>query len=390
VAVSTDKKPSVLLLHNRYRQSGGEERAVAEIAELLRSRGHGTQLFERSSRALNSRRGRVRAALALLAGGEAPSDVGAAVERTGSEIVHAHNINPLFGPNALKAAREAGARVVMHVHNYRLVCAVAVAYRDGEVCTRCHGRNTLPGVRLRCRGNLTEAAAYGAGISMYQQTVLGVVDTYVVPSEAAVARLESMGLPRDRMHVLPNFLGDEQFTGESHAGGGEHALFAGRLAEEKGADTAIEAARRSGVPLLVAGTGPDEGRLRELARGAPVQFAGRLSSGALADARRRAAFAVVPSRWDEPCPYAVIEAMAAGLPMLVSNLGGLPEMAGADSTLPPRETDRWATGMEELWTDTRLRQERGDRALSRARELFGAERFYSGLMRIYHSAGARP
>jgi glycosyltransferase involved in cell wall biosynthesis len=377
-------------LHNRYRQAGGEERSVAEIAKLLRSRGHTTQLFQRSSRALWSRRGRVRAAIAMLAGGEAPSDVGVAVKRNQSAIVHAHNITPLFGPKALRAARDAGARVVLHLHNYRLVCAIAVAYRDGEICTRCHGRNTTPGVGLRCRGNLPEAAVYGAALSIYQPTVIEAIDEFIVPSEAAVARLASLGLARERMHVLPNFLANEQFAEAGNAREGEYALFAGRLAEEKGVDTAIEAARRSGVPLVVAGSGPDSDRLRELARGAPVQFAGRLASDALAEVRRRAAFAVVPSRWDEPCPYAVIEAMATGLPVLVSSVGGLPEMAGEVSALPPRDVDRWGAAMHELWSNDELRQARGERALSRARELFGAERFYSGLVKIYDSAAARP
>jgi glycosyltransferase involved in cell wall biosynthesis len=325
----------------------------------------------------------------MLAGGEAPSDVGGAVERSGSEIVHAHNINPLFGPKSLRASRRSGARVVMHLHNYRLVCAVAVAYRDGEVCTRCHGRNTLPGVRLRCRGGLAEAAVYGAGISMYQGTVLEAVDEFVVPSEEAVARLVELGLPGDRMHVLPNFLGDDRFASESGAGEGEYALYAGRLAEEKGVDTVIEAARSSGVPLLIAGTGPDSERLRELAGGAPVRFAGRLPAGELAEARRRAAFAVVPSRWDEPCPYAVIEAMAAGLPALVSSIGGLLEMAGWDSALPPRDTGRWAIAMDELWSDAQMRREQGEHALERARALFGAERFYRRLVNVYDSALSR-
>jgi glycosyltransferase involved in cell wall biosynthesis len=303
--------------------------------------------------------------------------------------VHAHNINPLFGPKALKAARQAGAGVVMHLHNNRLVCAVAVAYRDGGVCTRCHRRNTVPGVRLRCRGGLAEAAVYGTAISRYQDTVLDSVDEFVVPSEAAVARLVDLGLPGHRMQVLRNFVMDEQFARSSSAGEGEYALFAGRLAEEKGVDTAIEAAGRSGVPLVIAGSGPDADRLEELAQNGPVRFAGRLSSVELAETRRRAAFAVVPSRWDEPCPYAVIEAMAAGLPTLVSNIGGLPEMAGRESALPPRDPDRWATAMGELWADAQTRQAQGERALERARGLFGADRFYSGLVRIYDRALAR-
>ena len=99
-----------------------------------------------------------------------------------ADIVHAHNTVPLFGPRALAAAREAGARVVMHLHNYRLVCAIGIAYRDGAPCTRCQGRRTWPGARLRCRGNAPEALTYAAGIAIQQPRVLEAVDRFILTS----------------------------------------------------------------------------------------------------------------------------------------------------------------------------------------------------------------
>src|SRR5437868_5424586 len=117
----------VLLLHNRYRSAGGEERAVAEIAALLERRGHGTQVLERSSAQLPP----TRAARALLRGGDDPDEVKAAVRRLRADVVHVHNVHPLFGWRALDAARAAGARTILHLHNFRLFCAVAVGYRDG-------------------------------------------------------------------------------------------------------------------------------------------------------------------------------------------------------------------------------------------------------------------
>jgi glycosyltransferase involved in cell wall biosynthesis len=151
-------------------------------------------------------------------------------------------------------------------------------------------------------------------------------------------------------------------------------------------DTVIAAAKRADVPLLVAGSGPDLDRLRRIAGDAPVRFAGRLSPAALADGRRRAAFAVLPSRWDEPCPYAVIEAMAAGLPVIASDTGGLPEMAAGQRVLPARDAGRWAEAMAELWRGRETRRELGAAALASAREQFGADRFYRGLMGIYERA----
>jgi glycosyltransferase involved in cell wall biosynthesis len=382
----------VLILHNRYREPGGEERSVTEIAALLRERGHTVELHERSSAALAGPRGTLRAGAGMLRGGLDPDQVERAVERSGAEVVHAHNLNPLLGPRALAAARRAGARVVMHLHNYRLVCAIAITYRDGAVCTRCHGRNTWPGVRLRCRGSLLEAAAYGAGLSLGLRKLAASVDRFVVPSSFAKARLVELGAPAASAAVLHNFVRDSQFASAAGSGRGEYALFAGRLVEEKGADVAIEAAARAGVPLAIAGSGPEEGRLRALAERlrAPVRFLGRLAPTELADVRRAATFCVVPSRWDEPCPYSAIEAMAAGLPVLGSALGGIPEMVGPGEAIPSGSVEDWAAAMTRLWSDRDSCRRAGAAALGRARELFGEERFYSGLMEVYGSPRSAP
>src|SRR5215204_7600433 len=182
----------ILLLHNRYRVPGGEERALADLAWLIRTElGEEAEILERDSALL----GRGRAALGLLRGGLEPDDVGAAVRRTGARVVHAHNVQPSLGWRALAAARDAGARVVLHLHNYRLVCAVGTCFTRGEDCTRCHGRNTLPGVRLNCRGARAESVVYGAALSLWQRRLVESVDAFVVPSRFALHRLIDHGAP---------------------------------------------------------------------------------------------------------------------------------------------------------------------------------------------------
>ncbi len=357
----------VLLLHNRYRLPGGEERAVAEISQLLSERGHDVQLLERSSAGVSN----TRAARALLGGGE---DISDALRRFRPDVVHAHNLHPLLGWRSLAAARDAGARTVLHLHNFRLVCAIGIAYRDESPCHRCHGSNTLPGVRLRCRGSLPEAAAYGIGLHLQQPHLLEHTDALVTVSAATATRLTAFGIPG--AGVLPNFV--REFASESRAQNGEHALVSGRLVEEKGFDTAIAAARAAGVPLLIAGGGPDEPRLRALAAGADVTFAGRLDSQALAGARARAAVTLVPSRWEEPCPYSVLDSLAGGVPVLASDRGGLPELVGRSVT-----PEAWGAALAELWADPELRRSRGAEGLARARELFSPERYYDSLMAVY-------
>jgi glycosyltransferase involved in cell wall biosynthesis len=371
----------VLILHNRYRTTGGEERAVAEIAALLRRRGHRVEVLERSSADV----GRAKAAAGLLAGGLDPDTVGRAVRRMGAEVVHAHNVHPTLGWRALAAAQDAGARTLLHLHNFRLFCAIGVAYRDGAPCFRCRRAGTLPGVRLRCRGSLPEAVVYAAALRRQQPRLYEHVDQFVAVSEATARRLRDLGLPPSLTATLPNFMPKDAFVVESHAGAGEFALAAGRLTEEKGFDTAIAAARTAGVPLVIAGAGPDEARLRDLAAGADVRFTGRLPPEALADLRARAAVALAPSRWEEPCPYSVLEALAAGVPVLAADRGGLPELVGEEATLPATDQNAWSESLKELWRNPDLRAERGAAALTRARERFGEDRFYDGLTALYRA-----
>ena len=205
----------ILLLHNRYRIAGGEERAVEDLAWLIRAElGEDVEILARDSAQLTGR----DAARGLLQGGLAPSEVADAVERTGARVVHAHNVQPSLGWRALRAAKVAGARVVAHLHNYRLVCAVGTCFTQGEDCTRCHGRNTLPGLRLNCRGgSRAEAAAYAGGLALWQERIAAAADAFVVPSAFALERLRALGAiagdhqwqprPRARLdHVREPFL----------------------------------------------------------------------------------------------------------------------------------------------------------------------------------------
>src|SRR5262245_60596255 len=109
----------VLVVHNRYRLEGGEERSVELQIDALRRAGIAHALLERSSAEVS----RPRAALALLRGGRDEDDVDAAARELGAEVVHVHNMLPQFGPRALRAARATGASVMLHLHNLRLFCA---------------------------------------------------------------------------------------------------------------------------------------------------------------------------------------------------------------------------------------------------------------------------
>ena len=383
----------ILFLHNRYRTTGGEERVVEELMALVRERlGEPAELLARDSAGL----GGTRAAAGLLRGGLAPREVARAVRLVGARVVHAHNLGPLFGWRALAAARSEGARVVLHLHQYRLVCATGVCFTAGEECTRCHGRNTLPGVLHNCRGNRVEALAYGASLALWQTRLLEQVDAAIVPSAFARERLRELGAPLDfeRVHVLapPMAVADRPAVVES----GAYALVVSRLAPEKGVDVAIDACRLAGVPLVVAGEGPERDALRVRAEQASsqvlpvggghggVNFVGHVDDTELRRLRAGAALAIVPSRSAETFGLAAAEAMAAGVPVVASRVGALPELVEQPGLVDPGDAAALAEAIGRRWRDAAAAR-RGRR---RVQELCAPEVVANGLAAIYGTSRA--
>ncbi|HEX6459994.1 MAG TPA: glycosyltransferase family 4 protein [Thermoleophilaceae bacterium] len=371
----------VLVLHNRYRLQGGEERALELHLDALRQAGVEHRALVRDS----AQAGRARAAGAMLRGGDEPEAVARAVRDFGADVVHAHNMQPLFGPRALAAARAEGARVVLHLHNFRLFCAIGVAFRLGEPCFRCHHGRTIPGLVLNCRRSLPEAAVYAAALSRQYPHVLEVVDRFVAPSSYAVGQLVRLGVPDDRVEPLPHYLPDEGLASESRADGGEFALVVARLSGEKGVEMAIDAAGLAGVPLKVVGDGPLHQAIAERARlsSTRVELLGRVPPGELGELMRRAAVVLVPSRSDESFGLSALEAMGAGVPVIATRAGALPELVGEDRCVPRGDAAAMAERLRELWGDRQRRHADGNELIARVHEHYGRERFTKNLLDLY-------
>ncbi|MDQ3935521.1 MAG: glycosyltransferase, partial [Actinomycetota bacterium] len=82
-------------------------------------------------------------------------------------------------------------------------------------------------------------------------------------------------------------------------------------------------------------------------------------------------------------PFAALEAMAAGVPVVAAHSGSLPELAGPGRTVDRRDPEALAGAMSALWDDSGHRADEGEAALARARELFAEERYVRELRAVY-------
>ncbi len=245
-----------------------------------------------------------------------------------------------------------GARVVLHLHQYRLVCAVGVCFTRGAECTRCHGRNTLPGVRLNCRGSVPEALAYGASLALWQRRLVEQADAVVVPSAFARERLRELGapLPWERVHVLapPRARARARIAARRR---GRPAPAPSRTRSSPRGWRPRRASTWRSTPA--AGRRAAGGRRRRArARGARARARARARDVRFARPRRRAELARAaraarrsrwcPSRSAETFGLAAAEAMAAGLPVAASRVGALPELVDEErARRRPATPARW-------------------------------------------------
>lgn len=388
----------ILVVHNRYVQAGGEDEVYAAETALLESRGHHVIRHVDDNDRIGHM-GRLRLAGRTIWNRESARALRDVLQRERPDVTHFHNTFPLISPSAYWAAGEAGVPVVQTLHNYRLICANAQLYRSGRACESCVGRALpWPGVVHGCYRHGRAATAVVATM-LGTHRALGTwsrrVDRYIALTEFARRKFVEGGLPADRIRVKPNFLPEDPGPG---TGAGGYALFVGRLAGEKGIDTLAEAWDRleEGVRLKVVGQGDLAPVVESLAARDPrVEWLGRRSRDEVNQLMRDALVLVVPSRWYEGFPLVVVEALAAGLPVIASDHGGLMEAVRHGETgwrVPPGDAEALARAVARAAADplAMASMRRAARADFEAR--YTADRNYELLMEIYRELtdAARP
>jgi glycosyltransferase involved in cell wall biosynthesis len=195
---------------------------------------------------------------------------------------------------------------------------------------------------------------------------LRALDGFVVPGAAALAYLESLGVPADRITVAPNAVDPAIFGRVSRArsDGPCRIVAVARLSPEKGIDVLLAATAGLPVEVVVAGAGPEGPRLRQLA-GENVTFLGNVERDALPALYADADIAVVPSRSDT-WGMALNEAALAGLPLVSTTAPGaayeLIDEGVNGFRVPPDDPAAMRQAIERLAEDEPFRRAAGARS----------------------------
>lgn len=321
----------ILLVHNYYQIPGGEDTVVANEKKLLEERGHEVFLYTRDNGELKrmSKLKKLLLPFTALFSLRTYREICGIIRAKQIDVVHVHNTLALVSPSVYFAAFRRGVPVVQTLHNFRLECPGATFYRDGRVCEDCLAQGLSCAVRHRCyRGSRAQTLMQASILYLYR--ALGVYRrlNYICLTEFNREKLLLLNRPGrrqvvdpDRVFVKPNFT----FENAAPRGEAGYFLFLGRVEALKGLDVLIDAfLGLPGEKLVIAGSGPDFQAYAARASGADnISFAGQLGREEVKAALAAAKAVIAPSQWYEGFPMVVVEAYAAGVPVLGSDLGNI-------------------------------------------------------------------
>ena len=386
-------RPKLLRIFNRYQQYGGEEKIVRQIGNALAELVSATA-FEHSSDELltGSLLKRVQAPFNVIYNYRILDRLRRLQLQHRFDVWEIHNPFPAFSPAVYDAALELGVRVIQYLHNYRFSCVNGMFLNQGEPCYRCIRGTFWPAFLTACwRSNRWASGIGGIALSRVRR-LFSSIKIWVAISEAQKRLHVEMGIPAERIRVVPHFL-EAPIDVRPNVPDDGYFLFLGRLSPEKGLWQLLQGWRllKAGpVRLVIAGEGPERSRLEHfcLEHGLQnVEFRGYVTARDQDALWQGARALIVPSIWEEPFGLVVLEAWAHGRPALVSNRGGLPEIVPDPAArFSPDRPDEIAAILERYYTNSQDLSRMAGEGLARLRRNYSRAVWLSQISEVYREA----
>jgi len=386
----------IMMVHNSYREAGGEDVVFESEKRLLERTGHTVIPYVRSNMELQTASFLDQIAIAprMVWSSKTRREIAAILVAKRPDIVHIHNTLMVISPSIYSACSERGIPVVQTLHNYRLLCPAGNFFRQGSICNECVDQSLLRSVLHGCYRNSRGATAAVALMLAFHRaldTWRRSVTRFITLTEFAKEKFIAAGFPPDKFVVKPNFVDPDP---RERAAPGEYAVYIGRLLEDKGPGVLLNAWGKlpAQYPLQIVGEGPERASLEAQARESHlsgITFRGQLSRAAAIETVKGARLTIVPSRLYESFGMSIVESFACGTPVLCSRLGGMTEIVEDHVTglhFNPGDAQDLAMTVEWAWNHPLEVAKMGRAARRKYETDYTAEKNHSLLIGIYEQA----
>lgn len=422
----------ILLVNKFHYRKGGAETYYLTVGSELERMGHEVAYFSMkhpnnlpckwdryfvTQREYNDVKNPLSAArdgIALIYSPEAKRNFQALCEEFRPDVVHLNNVHRQITLSILDAPylKEHHVPVFYTAHDYVTVCpGYLMLDGEGRVCDAClEDGKYRHCIENRCvKGSRAKSALAALEASFNRSHHSNErIDRVIAPSRFMRSKLIEGGWPEGKVLALQNFADDAILARASGVAGdvtdreSPYLLFFGRLSAEKGVDVLLRAFDAAApllprdMRLIVVGDGPDAAEFRELAASldsAPrIEFAGYQTGDALQTYVERASLAIASSRCRENMPYSIVEAFAAGTPVVGTRIGGIPELVADGVTgfaCEPGDVATMADAMvrgAEAFLDAPVYVRMQESCRAYVRENCSRDKFMDQLVELYEEA----
>lgn len=316
----------ILIIHNSYKEFGGEDSVVQNQIKLFESNGDDVYPYIVSNMKIDnySKVEKVQLLKNAYASPETNQEITKIISDFNPDIAHIHNIYPLISPVVYKILHENNIPIVQTLHNYRFICPNGLFFRDGEICTKCLDKKSYYqcGVNQCYHDSYVQSFWYADIISRGSKW-FKYIDKFIALNPFIKDMMIQRGFNSKKISIVPNFSYEIDVKNDEKSNE-EYVLYLGRLTREKGIETLLKSMDKiDGMKLFVAGEGELKENVLSAEKSGKVKYLGFVNGDEKNSLIKNATALIVPSEWYEPFGMVAIEAMALGTPVIASEIGGL-------------------------------------------------------------------
>lgn len=390
----------ILIIHNYYQQTGGEDLFVKAQIELLRKKKNEViHFFKENSSIMNfSIWQKVMFPFHILFSLKIYKEINRFIQKEKPDIAHVHNVFPLISPSVYKALRDAKIPTVQTLHNFRFLCPNGLFYINEKICEKCKFGNTFHAVMRRCfRRSYLLSSLYALTIGLYRKMgTFKNIDHFIALTPFVAHKYIESGLSSpEKISVIPNFI----FRGEAKAKPKKkeaYFLYIGRLSEEKGLKNLLEIIEELPyVYFKIAGDGPLKLYLLEFTKKKNlknIEYLGFIPGKEKEIILEKSLAVILPSLSYETFGLTCLEAMANATSVIASNRGSLPFIVedGKNGLLfNPEDKEDFKNKILYLWKNPEIALEMGRCGREKFEIEYSEDVHYNKLITIYEALKAK-
>lgn len=322
----------ILLVHNYYSDRGGEDIAFDYQKRLLKNYGCSVIEYSKKSSDVDNLFKKAYISINSFYSKKIYKEVKKIILGQKPDIAHIHNIFPVISPSIYDVLYDNDIPIIQTIHSYRFFCANGLCLKNGEVCTKCE-KLSIKNIFNSCRQD-KKFYDFLLSLNLYiirKRNVFGKISHFIALSNFVKEKLIKVGVDYSRISTIRNIFGENNIDTNivKKIEDKKYFIYIGRLSREKGILELIKVfSNLPGINIKVLGDGPLYNKIKEKIEtqgNGNIEILGYVGGSEKYKLLSSAYAVIIPSICFEVSPLTIIESFQFGVPVIVNNIGSLPE-----------------------------------------------------------------